>query len=248
MSELLGTFQVEPRYCGPPNSGNGGYVSGRLSQFLDGSARVRLIAPTPLETEIEVVREGDGISALAGGQKIGMAERAPVDITLPEIPTLDAIARAREAYDTEAKTHPLPDCFVCGPQRDPEDALCLCTGPVPDSVVNADTWKAMDIFAGADGLIRPEILWSALDCPTAFALRHGDSKLCLLGSLTVDIRRRPKVGERLIVMAWARGVTGRKNYGDGALIDENGEIIAAANAVWIELTDPKMIAAVKGSV
>ena len=48
-------------------------------------------------------------------------------------------------------------------------------------------------------------------------------------------------------MAWARGVDGRKNYADGALIDEIGTIIAAANAVWIELTDPKVIAAVKAA-
>jgi hypothetical protein len=46
-------------------------------------------------------------------------------------------------------------------------------------------------------------------------------------------------------MAWKQRVDGRKNYADGALVDEAGKVIAAANAVWIELTDPKMIAAIR---
>lgn len=245
MTETVGTFRIDRRYCGPPNSGNGGYVSGLLAQFIDGSARARLVAPVPLESEIRVVRDGAGVIALAGDTKVGLAEPAAVEITLPEIPDAASVAAARAAYDVEARTHPLPHCFVCGPKRDPGDALCLFTGPVPGSPVNADVWDTHADFADADGLIRSEILWSALDCPTAFALRHGDTKLCLLGSLTAEIYRRPKAGERLIVMAWKRGIDGRKNYGDGALVDEQGDVVAAANAVWIELTDPKVIAAVK---
>lgn len=241
----IGRFSIERRYCGPPNSGNGGYVCGQLARFIDGSARARLIAPPPLESEIHVVREGDAVIAFADDHKIGMAEPASVDITLPQIPDDAAVRAARDAFSVEAATHPIPQCFVCGPGRSRDDALCLFTGPVPDSPVNADFWDADEGFADAAGLIRPEILWAALDCPTAFALRHGNTKLCLLGSLTAEIYRRPKAGERLTVMSWKRGIDGRKNFGDGALIDERGDVVAAANAVWIELTDPKMIAAVK---
>ena len=60
-----------------------------------------------------------------------------------------------------------------------------------------------------------------------------------------EIHRRPAPHEHLTVMAWKRGIDGRKNYGDGAIIDADGQIIAAANAVWVELTDPKLIEAVK---
>lgn len=245
MTEPVGTFSIDRRYCGPPKSGNGGYVCGRLASYVEGPAQARLVAPPPLDSEIRVFRDGAGVVACAGETRIGMAEPAVVEITLPDIPGAAELEAARAAYDDEARTHPLPHCFVCGPDRTPGDALCLFTGPVPGSPVNADVWDTQADFADADGLIRPEILWSALDCPTAFALRHGDTKLCLLGSLTAEIYRRPKAGERLTVMAWKRGTDGRKNYGDGALVDEQGEVIAAANAVWIELTDPKVIAAVK---
>jgi len=244
MPDPIGTISIDRRYCGPARSGNGGYVCGQLANFIDGPARAKLIKPPPLETRIDVFSEDSGIVAYAGDTKIGMAEPASVDINLPAIPSEEGIRAAHETYLKGADTHPLAQCFVCGPKRKPGDALRLFTGPVPDSPVNADTWTPSEDFAGEDGLVRPEILWAALDCPTAFALRHGDTRLCLLAALTADIYRRPKPGERLIVMAWARGVEGRKNFGDGALIDENGEVIAAANALWIELTDPAMIAAV----
>jgi len=245
MSQRLGSFRVDRRYCGPPNSGNGGYVCGQLARYLKGPVKGKLLAPTPLETELDIVSEGRGVAAYAGKQRIAVAAPAPVEIELPELPSEIGLRAARAAYLVDADGHPLSHCFVCGPARAQGDALRLFTGPVPNSPVNADTWVPSEDFAADDGLIRSEILWSALDCPTAFALRHGDTKLCLLGSLIAEIYRRPKPGERLIVMAWARGVDGRKNYGDGALIDENGEIVAAANATWIELTDPKMIEAVK---
>ena len=245
MTEHLGSITIAQRYCGPPSSGNGGYVCGRLASFIDGPARARLVVPPPLDTPIDIVADGAGIAAYAGAQKVGIAEPATVEIDLPEIPSEDGLNAAHDAYLAEADIHPLPKCFVCGPKRDAEDALCLFTGPVPDSLVNADAWVPDAGFADEDGLVRPEILWAALDCPTAFALRHGDDKLCLLGALTAEIYRRPQSGEKLTVMAWPRGVDGRKNYGDGAIVDEAGDVLAAANAVWIELTDPKIIAQVK---
>ena len=80
MTRQVGTIEVPRQYCGPPNSGNGGYVSGLLASFLDGPVRVRLIAPTPLDTSIEIVTEGDGIAAYAGKTKIGIAAPAEVEV------------------------------------------------------------------------------------------------------------------------------------------------------------------------
>lgn len=239
-------FSIAHRFRGPPQSGNGGYTCGLMANHLDGPAKGMLRQPPPLDTPIDILRDGEGVKAMAGDLLIGTAVPAEIRIDLPAIPDAAGIEAAREAYLATAQTHAIPGCFVCGPKRSPEDALCLFTGPVPDSPVNADTWVPAEEYAGEDGLVRPEFIWAALDCPTAFALRHGDSKLCLLGSLTAEIYRRPAPGERLIAMAWKQGVDGRKNYADGALVDEAGKVIAAANAVWIELTDPKMIAAIRG--
>ncbi len=243
--EPIDTFEIAERFRGPPDSGNGGYTCGLIARHMDGPARVVLRTPPPLDRPIRTVRDGDGVSAFAGDTLVGKAVPAEVKIDLPPIPDADGLAAARRTYLDEAGHHAIPGCFVCGPKRSPDEALCLFTGPVPGSRVNADVWTPDEGYAGEDGLARPEFIWAALDCPTAFALRHGDTKLCLLGSLTAEIYRRPAPGETLIAMAWKQRVDGRKNYADGALVDASGKVIAAANAVWIELTDPDLIASIR---
>ena len=49
---------VSSRFCGPPDSGNGGYVAGLVAEYVDGDAEVKLI---------ETVR-GVGYRIKAGGQ------------------------------------------------------------------------------------------------------------------------------------------------------------------------------------
>jgi hypothetical protein len=64
----------------------------------------------------------------------------------------------------------------------------------------------------------------------------------LLGRFSVEIMRRPAPGERLLAAAWRTGREGRKHYADSALVDEAGALVAAANAIWIELNDPALLA------
>ena len=43
------TFTIARRFRGPSQSGNGGYVCGRLARHVAGPALVRLRAPPPLD-------------------------------------------------------------------------------------------------------------------------------------------------------------------------------------------------------
>ena len=45
-------LEIAERFCGPPNSGNGGYVCGLLAKHLTGTVTVRLKAPPPLKTKL----------------------------------------------------------------------------------------------------------------------------------------------------------------------------------------------------
>ena len=45
---MTGSLTVARRFCGPPGSGNGGYVCGLIAGFLDGPAEVTLRLPPPL--------------------------------------------------------------------------------------------------------------------------------------------------------------------------------------------------------
>jgi hypothetical protein len=59
--------RIKRRFCGPPDSGNGGYVAGRLADYFDGAARVRLLKPPPLEVPMDVIRTGEEVELLFAG-------------------------------------------------------------------------------------------------------------------------------------------------------------------------------------
>ena len=211
-----------------------------FGKSLDGPAQVMLREPPPLGVPIEVRRREDGVDAVLDGKVLATARRGSVSVDRPALPDEAEVRAARARYEAQAGDHLLPHCFVCGTGRSEGDGLRIFAGPVAGSPVHADFWTPTDDLADADGFVAPEFLWAALDCPGYFALRSG-GELCLLGRLTVDIHRCPRVGERLLCAAWAAGREGRKFFADSVLVDETGESLAAANAVWIQIGDPRMV-------
>ena len=61
---------IDRRYCGPPNSGNGGYVCGRLARHIRGGAEVTLRAPPPLDKQLDIVAMDEGRSELHDGATV----------------------------------------------------------------------------------------------------------------------------------------------------------------------------------
>jgi hypothetical protein len=51
---MMAPLVIAPRFCGPPDSGNGGYVCGLIAGRLDGQAEITLRAPPPLATPMTV--------------------------------------------------------------------------------------------------------------------------------------------------------------------------------------------------
>ena len=246
MGDILESVSIDQRFCGPRNSGNGGYSAGVFARVVDGPAEVMLKAPPPLDAPIEI-RKADGAAyvAMSGDHVIASMAPASVSIDAPPLPDDNAIEAARDAFLSDAGGHHLlPHCFVCGNKRDEGDGLRIFAGPAPDSPVNADDWTPGADLADDEGLVRPEFLWAALDCPGAFALRNG-LRLALLGRFAVDIKQRPKAGDKLIVAAWRTGREGRKHFSSSALFDADRQLVAAANATWIELNDPKFLEQLK---
>ena len=61
------TMTIPRRFCGPPNSANGGYVCGMLARHIPGAAEVTLRAPPPLEKPLDTIAKDDGIWELRDG-------------------------------------------------------------------------------------------------------------------------------------------------------------------------------------
>ena len=133
-------------------------------------------------------------------------------------------------------------CFVCGPDRTPGDGLRLFAGPLARQNANgafAVPWMPDASLAAADGLVSPEFVWSALDCPTGYVSQYdpemGNFNVLpiLLGRLSVRIDGRPRPGERCVVTSWKTGSEGRRLIAEAALFGEGENLLAVGRAIWI---------------
>ena len=248
----MSKITIARQFCGPPNSGNGGYVCGVIAKGLEGPAKAVLRAPVPLDVELAL---GDVEGAIqltsAEGLLVGMA--APGDVAvLPDLPPAPSLEAAREAsarYPAHSdRIHPI--CFTCGTDRGEGDGLRVFPGQVEGAPAGhvACVWTPAAAFADTRGLIPTEIVWAALDCPGFFAWvvkegRHG----ALLGTMTGEVIRHPKAGEPTIVMAWPLEREGRKETAGVALFSAEGELMARAHQVWITMAPAFPTAAQTGA-
>jgi hypothetical protein len=168
---------IDKRFCGPPNSGNGGYVCGRLARHIPGGAEVTLRAPPPLDTPLDAVATADGTWELCDGDKVVATGRAAsVELSRVETASFEEARAAELLTPVKPHEHPLPTCFVCGPARAKGDGLRISAGSLRGhNAVLAASWTPDQNLAAEDGLVAPEFLWSALDCPRlCLQLRSAD--------------------------------------------------------------------------
>lgn len=216
---------IDARFRGPPSSANGGYTCGLLARSIDGPAEVTLRAPPPLDRPLRIE---DG-ALLDGDTVVAQAKPAAGGFDVPAPVTPAEAHAAAERYEW-LHDHPYPTCFVCGPEREPGDGLRIFPGPVEGRELYAAPWTPMPDLAG------PEFTWAALDCPSGLVtnLFEGIGRT-LLGRLTAELHAPIQPGEEHVLTAWPISRDGRKYHSGSALFTAEGELLAAANAVWIEV-------------
>jgi hypothetical protein len=227
------TVEIAKVYCGPPDSGNGGYVAGLLAARADrrGAMKVRLHRPPPLEAALDVRRTPGSLELLHGGETLATAEAG----VLPALPcrrtSFEVASRLSRSY-SGFQHHPFPRCFVCGPEREPHDGLRIFPGPWHSGHVVAP-WVPHAALDRGDGTVAPEHVWAALDCPGYFAAA-SDGRPMLLGEITVHLGRPVRVDERCIVIGWRLASEGRKHRVGTAVYGEGRQLRGVAEALWIE--------------
>lgn len=229
----MATLRIERRFHGPPDSGNGGYVSGRLAAFIDGPAVVRLRTPPPLDTSMEVRVVDGGVDLVHGGTVVATARPTQPPSDARSSPTYAQAEAASSSY-RGFRWHPFPSCFVCGPAREENDGLRLFAGPVPGTNIVAAPWIPHDSL-GTRGIVNSEFAWAALDCPGAFSFDCSEGTALLLGEIAAILLRPIGVGERCVAIGWETKRNGRRHYTGTALFTEAGECVARARSTWFEV-------------
>lgn len=248
---------VPQRFCGPPESGNGGWTAGALAA-LDSvdcpddragswpAIEVSLRRPPPLDTLMHVTDEAGTVTASLGDAVIATAHR--VTHELAEVEPVDPVtAASAESSYPGLDFHPFPTCFACGTAREEADGLRIFPGPVaaetePGGRVAAP-WTphpslAEDWHTYVDEARRVSVAstWAALDCVGGWA-GGLDERLMVLGRMTARVDTLPVVGEPHVVVGEGRGREGRKTFTAATLYDSDGRVVATAEHIWIAV-DP----------
>lgn len=240
MNTVNPLLRVAARFCGPPTSANGGYICGLVADAIGELVTVRLLSPPPLDADMTLhADEGGTWHVERAGVRIVEARPASLDdLVLPaRVSYPDAVEAARHANWADPAQHPCPGCFVCGPLRSAGDGLRLFAGPLPEHNCVATGWVPDASLARADGMVAPEFIAAALDCPGFQALQTG-LKPYLLGEYTCRIDRGVRIGEACVIVGWKIEVKGRRSIVGTALYDAQGQACALAKGVWIEPREP----------
>ena len=241
---------IASRFCGPVNSGNGGYTAGLIADALAGNDMagkghawsIRLRQPPPLNEPLQlspgeggafsmrrVADDDASVIAEATWQVFPMTTlRPPVDFERARAGERDSIAWSTSRFGS---------CFVCGSQRAPGDGLRIFPGPVgvaprtADGQTVATLWRP-DVSLAEDGRIAARYVWSALDCPGYFAINE-DREYLLLAQMSARIYELPAPDKPLLIQAWPLGRERRSKMAATAIYAGDGRILAVAHTRWM---------------
>ena len=104
--KTLCSITIPAIYKGPPDIANGGYVCSLFAEFIDGVIDVMIKRPTPLDRELQICADGDGMYYLMDGDSMIISAKPGVlDLPAPEAPgyeeavsQLDSILFTRSIY------------------------------------------------------------------------------------------------------------------------------------------------------
>jgi hypothetical protein len=224
---------IDQRYRGFDRVVQGGYSSGLLAARLGSAASIKLRAPVPMGVELTVEPGEDGVALRGESGVLAEATALPGGLDLEPPRPVSVVDAERVSADYPGhRGHPYPGCFCCGPAREPGDGLRIFPGSIDGGDLLAAPWTPDPGFAVADGLVRPEIVWAAFDCPQLWALMLSapadSTDHVVTAALETEIRAPVRAGERHTIVSWPLGVEGRRFQAAAALLDEAEETLAVS--------------------
>lgn len=226
-------LRIDAAHCGPDGSGNGGWTAGLLAGHLQGTdgVSVTLRRPPPLERDLTVRRDHGRVLLLDDDRLVAEAEPAGLPDTVAPVDA-GAAAAAEVAYQGLVE-HPFPRCFACGTTPAEGAGLRLRPGRVAAGRT-ACTWTPHVAHT------ETAHVWAALDCPGGWS-DDIVGRPMVLGRISAAVHRRPRPGERLVVVGAWRETAGRKSITATSVYDASGHVVGSAAHTWIRV-DPRTFA------
>jgi hypothetical protein len=227
-------FTISNHIHGFPNVGFGGYVAGLVGEGLHESAKVDFHRLAPIGTELTLKVSHSGEGALFQAETLlAEAHRYRLTHDSPTPTTWDQAVEATRDYLTLMSID-YPTCFGCGPLMDEGRGLRIFTGAIKNRDVVAAAWTPSPAFASEGGELRPEYVWSALDCPGGWARKRFISDEAAVTAYLAREQSAPvHTGMPHIVMGWPIHQEGRKTLVGMAIFDRGGNICVRGEALWI---------------
>jgi hypothetical protein len=220
-----------------------------VASYLDGPAAVSLRRPVPLDEELEVRIErgqagvrGDaeragGVDHVAARAYDAAGELVIEAIAAPSLARWDAPAVSLEQARAAAARFASPaegtfdHCFVCGRARH-DDGFGIFLGPVEGTDLVAAPWTPPG-WSAADGIVLPEFVWSALDCPGYFAVFGIEGELAFLARQQSELLRPIHAGVEYVAVGRPLGRDRRKGFAATAILDPDGTVLAHSEQLLI---------------
>lgn len=230
----IAQLTIPARFNGPDNSANGGYTCGMLSSQVDYNIRVRLHHPPPLHRLLELRQDHDKKLQLLDQETL-IASAQPYDFELVIPPAIDwgTAQQARQHYEG-FRFSPFPYCFVCGTARPHGDGLEIYAGHYDENKVAAP-WTPAAEFSTNGETVDELFLWTAMDCPGAYAIPNKGDRAVVLGQMATQFLRPVLVETPHIITGWTIAVDGRKVQTGTALFTVDKQLCAVAEQTWIIL-------------
>lgn len=225
-------IEVPSRFNGPPNMANGGYLGALVEESVGEPIELTLRSPAPLDTVMHLVRGEQSMRLMHGETLVAEATPRSIDLSAPIGPSFASAVEASKNY-IGLREHPFPTCFVCGTDRH-ADGLCLAPGPVGDDLI-AGPWIPGAEFDDGTGHVKRKILWAALDCPSGIVLMKEQFRPVVTGKMAARIEKPIAIGEKCVVIGWAKAHDGRKHQTGAAIFDQQGDLCGVSDLLWIDI-------------
>lgn len=239
MTELT----IPRRFNGPAGSANGGWTCGALAEAsgLPDPVTVRLRQPPPLERPFSLLEtegsEPTQVELRDGDEQVAIALAQGPERWSTVTPVSVEVAAAAAAAYVGFADHPFPRCFSCGPDREAGDGLRIFPGRLEPDDEGRDRVAAP--WSPREPLTRP-VLWAALDCAGAWS-SDLENRPLVLAQMCVRMSEGRSLSDVLpgatyVVVGTLLGVDERKTWTATALFDDQEQLLAQAEQLWIAVS------------